>query len=125
VEFAEPEFIDPALALDNSLFHGRLIKVCHVLTAVHDRTFIKTISYLQRLWQKGPIYQGSTEEEDGEGGEALTEAATGAVTEAEGDTVRTGAPVAGTSLCFMMHDGLMSRADCPPPYPNSGRGRGY
>ncbi|KAI0303130.1 hypothetical protein BC826DRAFT_1101261 [Russula brevipes] len=27
VEFAEPEFIDPALALDNSLFHGRLIKV--------------------------------------------------------------------------------------------------
>ncbi|KAH9062072.1 hypothetical protein EDB87DRAFT_1807071 [Lactarius vividus] len=26
VEFAEPEFIDPALALDNSLFHGRLIK---------------------------------------------------------------------------------------------------
>jgi hypothetical protein len=28
VEFAEPEFIDPALALDNSLFHGRLIKVC-------------------------------------------------------------------------------------------------
>ncbi|KAN0140003.1 hypothetical protein V8E53_001899 [Lactarius tabidus] len=28
VEFAEPDFIDPALALDNSLFHGRLIKVC-------------------------------------------------------------------------------------------------
>jgi large subunit ribosomal protein L19 len=28
VEFAEPEFIDPALALDNSLFYGRLIKVC-------------------------------------------------------------------------------------------------
>lgn len=27
VEFAEPDFIDPALALDNSLFHGRLIKV--------------------------------------------------------------------------------------------------
>ncbi|KAH9045682.1 hypothetical protein EDB85DRAFT_2104805 [Lactarius pseudohatsudake] len=26
VEFAEPDFIDPALALDNSLFHGRLIK---------------------------------------------------------------------------------------------------
>ncbi|KAI0285046.1 hypothetical protein BGY98DRAFT_1105400 [Russula aff. rugulosa BPL654] len=26
VEFAEPEFIDPALALDNSLFYGRLIK---------------------------------------------------------------------------------------------------
>jgi hypothetical protein len=28
VEFAEPDFIDPALALDNSLFYGRLIKVC-------------------------------------------------------------------------------------------------
>jgi RNA recognition motif-containing protein len=27
VEFAEPEHIDAALALDNSLFHGRLIKV--------------------------------------------------------------------------------------------------
>jgi hypothetical protein len=81
---------------------------------VYERTLNETISYLQRLWQKGPIYQGSTEEEDGEGDEALTEAATGAVTEAEGDTVRTGAPVAGTSLC-LFHDGLMSRADCPPP----------
>lgn len=27
VEFAEPEHVDAALALDNSLFHGRLIKV--------------------------------------------------------------------------------------------------
>lgn len=27
VEFAEPDFVDPAVALDNSLFHGRLIKV--------------------------------------------------------------------------------------------------
>ena len=27
VEFAEPEFVDAALALDNSLFRGRLIKV--------------------------------------------------------------------------------------------------
>lgn len=27
VEFSEPEHIDAALALDNSLFHGRLIKV--------------------------------------------------------------------------------------------------
>ncbi|KAI0049591.1 hypothetical protein FA95DRAFT_1537848 [Auriscalpium vulgare] len=26
VEFAEPEHVDPAIALDNSLFHGRLIK---------------------------------------------------------------------------------------------------
>ena len=27
VEFAEPEFVDAAMALDNSLFRGRLIKV--------------------------------------------------------------------------------------------------
>ena len=27
VEFAEPEHIDAALAMDNSLFKGRLIKV--------------------------------------------------------------------------------------------------
>lgn len=27
VEFAEPEFVDAALAMDNSLFRGRLIKV--------------------------------------------------------------------------------------------------
>lgn len=27
VEFAEPEHIDAALAMDNSLFRGRLIKV--------------------------------------------------------------------------------------------------
>ncbi|KAI0316713.1 hypothetical protein OF83DRAFT_1164237 [Amylostereum chailletii] len=27
VEFAEPEHVDAAMALDNSLFHGRLIKV--------------------------------------------------------------------------------------------------
>lgn len=28
VEFAEAEFVDAALAMDNSLFRGRLIKVC-------------------------------------------------------------------------------------------------
>lgn len=27
VEFAEPDFVDAAVALDNSLFRGRLIKV--------------------------------------------------------------------------------------------------
>jgi polyadenylate-binding protein 2 len=33
VEFSEPEHIDAALAMDNSLFRGRLIKVrklCHI-----------------------------------------------------------------------------------------------
>ncbi|KAF9449898.1 RNA-binding domain-containing protein [Macrolepiota fuliginosa MF-IS2] len=28
VEFSEPDHIDPALAMDNSLFRGRLIKEC-------------------------------------------------------------------------------------------------
>jgi hypothetical protein len=31
VEFAEPEHVDAALALDNSLFRGRLLKVCSVV----------------------------------------------------------------------------------------------
>ena len=36
VEFAEPEFVDPAMALDNSLFYGRLIKVCPDRSVWHD-----------------------------------------------------------------------------------------
>lgn len=28
VEFAEPEHVEAALALDNSMFHDRLIKAC-------------------------------------------------------------------------------------------------
>lgn len=35
VEFAEPEHVEAALALDNSMFHDRLIKVC----ALPDSTF--------------------------------------------------------------------------------------
>jgi len=35
VEFAEHEFIDAALAMDNSLFRGRLIKV-PIYTSVHQ-----------------------------------------------------------------------------------------
>lgn len=31
VEFSEPEHIDAALALDNSLFHGRLIKASVIM----------------------------------------------------------------------------------------------
>jgi polyadenylate-binding protein 2 len=34
VEFSEPEHIDAALALDNSLFRGRLIKVGYFLLTV-------------------------------------------------------------------------------------------
>lgn len=30
VEFAEPSHVEAALAMDNSLFKGRLIKVCSV-----------------------------------------------------------------------------------------------
>ncbi|KAI9466746.1 hypothetical protein BJY52DRAFT_1201171 [Lactarius psammicola] len=41
VEFAEPDFIDPALALDNSLFHGRLIK--------WPRTWFLTLGVSRRL----------------------------------------------------------------------------
>ncbi|KAI0269255.1 hypothetical protein BC834DRAFT_820638 [Gloeopeniophorella convolvens] len=49
VEFAEPEFIDPALALDNSLFHGRLIKVstiahCPAYTFAHKAASSRTVT---------------------------------------------------------------------------------
>ncbi|KAJ3553907.1 hypothetical protein NP233_g12538 [Leucocoprinus birnbaumii] len=47
VEFSEPDHIDAALAMDNSLFRGRLIK------------------------RSGPTFQGSTEE--GDAGEVATE----------------------------------------------------
>ena len=94
VEFAEPEFVDPAVALDNSLFHGRLIKVCVDRSVWHDACPDNIV--LARLWQKGPMYQGSTEDEDG--GEAATEVVIGvAFEEVEGATAHTGA-VAGTSL---------------------------
>ncbi|KAL4241482.1 Nucleotide-binding alpha-beta plait domain superfamily protein [Abortiporus biennis] len=35
VEFAEPEFVDAAIAMDNSLFRGRLIKVTAKRTNIH------------------------------------------------------------------------------------------
>jgi len=98
VEFAEPDFVDPAVALDNSLFHGRLIKVC-LDRSVWDDACPDNI-VLARLWQKGPMYLGSTEGEGG--GEGATEVVIGVAFEAEGGaTARTGA-VAGTSLRLMI-----------------------
>ncbi|TCD71339.1 hypothetical protein EIP91_011110 [Steccherinum ochraceum] len=60
VEFAEPEFIDAALAMDNSLFRGRLIKVSTVLPdhSYHD------ISFEHRSPPNVPIFTVSTEVED-------------------------------------------------------------
>lgn len=99
VEFAEPDFVDPAMALDNSLFHGRLIKVCLDRSVWHDACPDNVV--LARLWQKGPMYQGSTEGE--EGGEAVTEVVIGVAFEVEEATAPTGATVAGTSLRLMMN----------------------
>lgn len=98
VEFAEPEFIDPALALDNSLFHGRLIKVC--LDSCVMTTPLLRLFRFARFWRKGPMYQGSTEDEEGDEAEveAVIEVVTEAVSEAEEDTVPTGGTVAGMSL---------------------------
>lgn len=100
VEFAEPEFIDPALALDNSLFHGRLIKVC-LDSCIRMKELVEYICFT-RLCQRGPMFQGSTEDEEGDEAEveveAVIEAVTEAVSEAEEDTVPTGATVAGMSL---------------------------
>jgi hypothetical protein len=96
VEFAEPDFIDPALALDNSLFHGRLIKV-GLDRCVHMTELVLSLFCFARLWRRGPMYQDLIE--DGEGGEAVTEAVTEVVSEAEEeDSVPTGALVAGMSL---------------------------
>ncbi|KAK0468092.1 uncharacterized protein EV420DRAFT_1635351 [Desarmillaria tabescens] len=50
VEFAEPEHIDAALTMDNSLFRGRLIKV--------GANFPVACTLLR---QNGPMYLGSTE----------------------------------------------------------------
>ncbi|KAH9007095.1 hypothetical protein EDB86DRAFT_3061067 [Lactarius hatsudake] len=91
VEFAEPDFIDPALALDNSLFHGR-------------------------LWLNGRMYPGSIEE--GEEGEVVTEAGTGVVIVAEEeDTVPTGVPVVGTwsqwPRAWFLIIGVSRRLSCP------------
>lgn len=36
VEFAEPEHIDAALTMDNSLFRGRLIKVLNFIFQPHS-----------------------------------------------------------------------------------------
>jgi hypothetical protein len=61
-----------------------------VSTAVYDRTRTDNV-VLARLWQKGPMYQGSTEDEEGD--EAVTEAVIGA----EWDTVPIGPTVVGMS----------------------------
>jgi hypothetical protein len=45
VEFAEPEFIDPALTMDNSLFRGRLIKVTSEWFCFGELALIDTVLY--------------------------------------------------------------------------------
>ena len=88
------------MALDNSLFHGRLIKVC--LDSCVMTTPPEIVSFFARFWRKGPMYQGSTEDEEGDEAEveveAVIEVVTEAVSEVEEDTVPTGGTVAGMSL---------------------------
>ncbi|KAG6334155.1 hypothetical protein ID866_4943 [Astraeus odoratus] len=73
VEFAEPDFIDAALAMDNSLFRGRLIKVrgysTPTISAFLDRN--------SRLQQSARISRAST----GDAVEGLPGAVTGGGTE--------------------------------------------
>ncbi|KAK0206289.1 hypothetical protein DFS33DRAFT_1452391 [Desarmillaria ectypa] len=65
VEFAEPEHIDAALTMDNSLFRGRLIKVGANFPVAR-----------MLLRQSGPTYLDSTEGVVGVGIEEATEEAT-------------------------------------------------
>lgn len=72
MEFAEPEHIDAALTMDNSLLHGRLIKVwitylCHLFSAYN----------LCRLPQNGQMFPALTAGEDVEVIEVDTEAGIG------------------------------------------------
>lgn len=62
------------------------------------------------------MYRDSIEDEGG--GEAVTEAVTGAVTEEEEDTAPTGAPAAGMLSQVLIRCTQLTR-------PDSGRGRGF
>lgn len=70
VEFAEPEHIDAALTMDNSLFRGRLIKVSsrYIL-----ESFWFLTNFAVRLQQNALISLVSTEVEAEEGIEVVTE----------------------------------------------------
>lgn len=60
-----------------------------------SKTTVLRIFCVERFWRKGQMYLGSIEE--GEEGEAVTEAVTGVVIVAEqGDSVPTGVTVDGT-----------------------------
>jgi hypothetical protein len=77
VEFAEADNVDAALALDNSLFKGRLIKVRDILDPTSDPT---NISFC-RLQRSGRTFQGLTAVEEGEVDTVeASEAGTGGIT---------------------------------------------
>lgn len=57
VEFAEPEFVDAAMALDNSLFRGRLIKV---RVCSFDRTACSESPSVTRSRRNERTFQGLT-----------------------------------------------------------------
>ncbi|THV03322.1 RNA-binding domain-containing protein [Dendrothele bispora CBS 962.96] len=61
VEFAEPEHIDAALTMDNSLFHGRLIKACFFFYVLFDakKTLLMLLPNLSK-WTAGTARTMST-----------------------------------------------------------------
>lgn len=87
VEFAEPEFVDAAMALDNSLFRGRLIKVGDYLL-VPAPCSEPRVSRLRRNERTSP---GSTEAAVA----GVTEVVTEVVTAEEGEGISHTVPAEG------------------------------